>query len=117
MSGQPVPGDQFANFAVVVGPVQARALGAFAFRFGALDRDRVQRALQQLVIVAARAGMIEPDRDPCGVREDRVWPTDRRRRAIGRSLRFVTSGLKSAPAHVAVDRTSHDIRVTAIRVA
>jgi hypothetical protein len=35
----------------------------------------VQRALQQLVIVAVRAGVIEPDRDPAAsVRTERFAP-------------------------------------------
>jgi len=69
----PIVAQQLTDFAVVVGPVQAQALRSFALRLGTLDRDRVKRCLQQLVIVAVRAGVIEPDRDPCGVREDRAF--------------------------------------------
>ena len=72
MRRQPIVGQQLADFAVVVGPIKTQALRSFALRFRALDRDRVKRRLQQLVIVAVRAGVIEPDRDPCGVREDRA---------------------------------------------
>jgi hypothetical protein len=72
MPSQPVGSDQLADFAVVIRPVQAEALGSFALRLRALDRDRVQGALQQLVIVAVRAGVIEPDRNPSGVGEDRA---------------------------------------------
>jgi hypothetical protein len=68
--GQPIVGQELAYFAVVIGPVQTQALRSFALRLRALDRDRVKRALQQFVIVAVRAGVIEPDRDPCRVRED-----------------------------------------------
>ena len=61
---QLVVADQLADFGVVVGLVQADALRLLRGRLGTLDRDRVQRALQQLVVVAVRALMIEPDRDP-----------------------------------------------------
>jgi hypothetical protein len=56
--------DQIADFGVVVGLVQADALRLLGGRLRALDRDRVERRLQQLVIVAVRALVIEPDRDP-----------------------------------------------------
>src|SRR5438270_6416374 len=72
MRRQPIAGEQLADFAVVIRPVKAQALGSCALRCGALDRDRVKRALQQLVIVAVRAGVIEPDRDACGLREYRA---------------------------------------------
>ena len=55
--------DQIADLGVVVGLVQADALRSLGGRLRALDRDRVERGLQQLVIVAVRALMIEPDRD------------------------------------------------------
>ena len=42
-------------------------------RLGALDRDRVQRTLQELVVVAVRALVIESDRDPRAVCEDRAF--------------------------------------------
>lgn len=56
--------DQLADFGVVVGLVQAEALRLLFGRLRALDRDRVKRRLQQLVIVAVGALVIEPDRDP-----------------------------------------------------
>jgi hypothetical protein len=56
-------GDGVADFLVVVSLVQADALRLLRGRFGTLDRDLVQRALQQLVIVAVRAVVIEPDGD------------------------------------------------------
>ena len=56
--------DQLTDFGVVIGLVQADPLRLPLGRLRALDRDRVQRSLQQLVIVAVRAVMIEPDRDP-----------------------------------------------------
>jgi hypothetical protein len=70
---QLVAGDQVADFGVVIGLVQAQALRLLRGRFGTLDRNRIQRALQQLVVVAVRAVVIEPDRDPCGLREDRAF--------------------------------------------
>jgi hypothetical protein len=62
--------DQLADSGVVVRLVQADALRLLRGRFGPFDRDRVERALQQLVIVAVRALVIEPDRDPRTLRED-----------------------------------------------
>jgi len=70
---QLVAGDQVADFGVVVGLVQADPLRLLRGRFGTLDRNRVQRALQQLVVVAVRAVVIEPDRDPRRVGEDRTF--------------------------------------------
>jgi hypothetical protein len=70
---QVVASDEAADFGVVVGLVQAQALRSLRGRFGTLDRDRVQRALQQLVVVAVRAVVIEPDRDPRRVGEDRTF--------------------------------------------
>lgn len=64
--------NQLADFGVVIRLVQADALWVLWGRFGPLDRDRVQRALQQLVVVAVRAVVIEPDRDPRTLREDRT---------------------------------------------
>lgn len=59
-----VVADQLADFSAVICPVQADALRLLCARLGPLDRDRVQRALQQLVVVAVRAVVIEPERDP-----------------------------------------------------
>jgi hypothetical protein len=61
---QVITTNQLADFGVVVGLVQADALRLVLSRLGALDRDRVQRAFQQLVIVVVRALVIEPNRDP-----------------------------------------------------
>jgi hypothetical protein len=62
--------DQLADLGVVVRLVQADALRLLWGRFGALDRDRVERALQQLVVITVRAVVVEPDRDPRTLRED-----------------------------------------------
>ena len=64
--------EQFADDREIVGLVQAEALGVSLGWFGTLDRDRVERRLQQLVIVAVRTVVIEPDRDPRTLREDRT---------------------------------------------
>ena len=56
----------------VVGLVEAEALGIVLGRLGALDRDRVERPLQQLVVVAVGAVVVDPDRDPGSVREERA---------------------------------------------
>lgn len=62
--------DQLTDLSVVICPIQADALRLLRGRFGPLDRDRVKRALQQLVVVAVRGVVIEPDRDPRALRED-----------------------------------------------
>jgi Formate--tetrahydrofolate ligase len=67
-----VVNDQVADPGVVICLVQADALWLLRGRLGPLDRDRVERALQQLVVVAVRAVVIEPDRDPRTLREDRT---------------------------------------------
>jgi len=69
---QLIPGDEVADLAVVVGAVQADALRLLGRGVRSLDRDRVERVLQELVIVAVRAVVREPDRDPCRVGEDRA---------------------------------------------
>jgi hypothetical protein len=63
--------DELAGLDVVVGLVQADALRRLKRRCGPLDRDRVERRLQQLVVIAVGALVIEPDRDPGALREDR----------------------------------------------
>lgn len=60
-----VVADQLADLGVVIRLVQADALRLLYGWLGSLDRDRVERALQQLVIVAVRTVVIEPDRDAC----------------------------------------------------
>jgi len=67
-----VVADQLADLSVVICLVQTDALRLLGGRFGALDRDRVERALQQLVVVAVRAVVIEPDRDARTLAEDRA---------------------------------------------
>jgi len=69
---QVIPGDEVADLAVVVRAVEADPLRRTGRRGRSLDRDRVERVLQELVIVAVRAVVREPDRDPCRVREDRA---------------------------------------------
>jgi hypothetical protein len=69
---QPVSGDGVADFLILVSLIETDALRLLRGRLGPLDRDRVQRTLQQLVIVAVRAVVIEPDRDARTLREDRT---------------------------------------------
>jgi len=71
--GEPVGADQLARVGVVVGPVEADALRRGLARGGALDRDRVERAFQQLVIVAVGAVVLEPDRDSRAFAENRSF--------------------------------------------
>ena len=66
-----VVADEIADFGVVVGPVKAEALGLFGCWLGALDRDRVERSLQELVVVGVRSLVVEPDRDALPLAEDR----------------------------------------------
>jgi len=67
-----VVADQLTDGGVVIRLVQADALRLLWGRLRALDRDRVERALQQLVVVAVRAVVIEPDRDARALCEDRA---------------------------------------------
>ncbi len=71
--GEPVGADQLARVGVVVGPVETDALRRGLTRLGALDRDRVERALQQLVVVAVGALVLEPDRDSRAFAENRPF--------------------------------------------
>ena len=66
-----VVADEIADFGVVVGQVKAEALGLFGCWLGALDRDRVERSLQELVVVGVRSLVVEPDRDALPLAEDR----------------------------------------------
>ena len=99
---KPVLVDEFARVGVVVGAVEGDPLRLLRGRLGARDRDRVERALQQLVVVAVGALVLEPDRDSLAFAEDRplrpflalsvglgpvfgppaaLWSSPRRRRA------------------------------------
>ena len=69
--GEPVLVDEFARVGVVVGAVEGDSLRLLRGRFGPGDRDRVERALQQLVVVAVGALVLEPDRDSLAFAEDR----------------------------------------------
>lgn len=63
---------QVADGGEVIGLVEAEALGVDPGRFGALDRDRVERSLKQLVVVAVGPIVVEPDRDPRSLDEERA---------------------------------------------
>jgi hypothetical protein len=64
--------EQFADDGEVVALVQAETLGVGLGWFWTLDRDRVERLLQQLVVVAVRAVVSEPDRDTTRLDEERT---------------------------------------------
>ena len=64
--------EQVADDGEVVGLVQTEALGIVLARVGALDRDRVERPLQQEVVVAVGAVVVESDRDSGSIREERA---------------------------------------------
>ena len=72
LGGEVVAGDEVADSLVVVGLVEAEALGVGFAWLGGLDRARVERCLQQLVIVAVGAVVIEPERDPGRLDEERA---------------------------------------------
>ncbi len=67
-----VVGDEAADLGVVVGLVETEALGRLRGRLGPLDRNRVERVLQEEVIVAVGAFVVEPDRDSSSLAEDRT---------------------------------------------
>jgi hypothetical protein len=69
--GEPVSVDELARVSVVVSAVEGDPLRLLRGRLGPLDRDRVERALQQLVVVAVGALVLESDRDSLAFAEDR----------------------------------------------
>ena len=71
MRGEPVLVDEFARVGVVVGAVEGDRLRLLRGRLGPGDRDRVERALQQRVVVAVGALVPQPDRDSRALAEDR----------------------------------------------
>jgi hypothetical protein len=70
--GELVVAGELADIGVVVGPVEAQALRGFGCRRRPLDRDRVERALQEEMVVAVGALVVEPDRDARSLGEDRT---------------------------------------------
>lgn len=64
--------EQVADGGEVVGLVEAEALGLSLAGLGTLDRDRVERALQQEVVIAIGAVVVDPDRDSGSIREERA---------------------------------------------
>ena len=64
--------EDVADFRVVIGLIQAEALGIGLGWLWTLDRDRVKRPLQQLVVVAVGAIVLDPDRDPRSLDDERA---------------------------------------------
>ena len=64
--------EQVADDREVVGLVETDTLRTLLGGFGALDRDRVERLLQQEVVIAVRTLVIEPDRDSGSLDEERA---------------------------------------------
>ena len=64
--------EKFMDDGKVIALVQAEALWVGLGWFRTLDRDRVERLLQELVIVAVRAVVSEPDRDAACLDEERA---------------------------------------------
>jgi hypothetical protein len=71
--GELVLGDEVVALAVVVGLVEAEALGRLGSRLRSLDWDRVERRFQELVVVAVGAVVRQPDRDPAALAENRTF--------------------------------------------
>lgn len=102
--------DGVAGILVVVGPVQADALRSLRGRFWSFDRDRVQRVFQEQMVVAVRAVVIEPDRDPRTLREDRTLrPPLARSVGFGPVLGPPSGALVIAPSP---DRNDQSIPIT-----
>ena len=72
VQGELVRGRYLADLGVVVAPVQAEALRGLCRGLRSLDRDRVDRPLQELVVVAVGARRGEPDRDSRCLGEERA---------------------------------------------
>ncbi len=70
VGGEAELGEQLAYLAVVVGLVQADALGLFRCGRGPLDRDRLERDAGELVVVQVRAGVLDPEWDPLAFGEE-----------------------------------------------
>ena len=68
-----VADDELVALGVVVGLVKAEALWRLRGRLGPVDRDRVERRLQELVVVAVGAVVCQPDRDPAALAENRTF--------------------------------------------
>jgi hypothetical protein len=64
--------EEFADDWEIVTLVQTETLGVGLGRFRALDRYRVESLLQELVIVAVRAVVRDPDRDATCLDEERA---------------------------------------------
>jgi hypothetical protein len=65
--------DEATGLGIVERLVEAQPLWRFRGRLGTLDRDRVERALQEEVVVAVGALVLESDRDALRLGEDRSF--------------------------------------------
>ena len=63
---------RLSDAVVVVAAIQAQSLRRLLGRLGPLDRDRVERRLEQLQIVAVGAVVRQPDRDPARLAQKRT---------------------------------------------
>jgi len=71
--GEFVVDDEVVGVGVVERLVEAQTLRRFEGGFGTLDRDRVEGALQEEVVVCVGALVVEPDRDALRFGEDRSF--------------------------------------------
>jgi hypothetical protein len=96
--------NEFVALGVVVGLVETEALWRLGGRLGSLDRDRVERRLQELVVVAVGTVVCQPDRDPCALAENRTF-----RPFFARSVGFgPVFGPPSGALVIAPSAASHD---------
>ena len=72
MRHEPLRDHRLARGVVVLAAVQAQALRLIIGGDWTVDLGGGDRVVQQLHVMAVRALVREPDRDPCGVREDRA---------------------------------------------
>lgn len=72
MRDEPASAGGLAGAVVVVAAIQAQPLRLLGRGLGPLDRDRVERRLEQFQIVAVGAVVRQPDRDPCALAQNRT---------------------------------------------
>jgi hypothetical protein len=70
---QPADSSELAGAVVVIAAVQAQPLGLRGRGLGPLDRDRVERRLEQLQVVAVGTVVRQPDRDSRALAENRTF--------------------------------------------
>ena len=67
---EPASAGGLTGAVVVIAAIQAQSLRLLGRGLGPLDRDRVERRLEQLQVVAVGAVVRQPDRDPRALAEN-----------------------------------------------